>query len=94
MPETVQMVALHRLGGNGRGRPECFVTHETAQDMVDAGHADWNKKQKFITRTKLSKEMYKPAPSLKPNVRIMDAFVEGKPYAVAIINSWAYQHAA
>lgn len=94
MPSEVKMVALHRLGGDGRGKPEAFITPQTAQDMVDAGQARWNKKAKFITRTKLSAEMYRPAPSLKPNVRTMDAFVEGQQNAVAIINAYKYKSAA
>jgi hypothetical protein len=92
--EAVKMVALHKLGGNGRGKPEAFVTPEMAQDLVDAGQAEWNKKMKFITRTKLSAEMFRPAPSLKPNIMTMDKFVEGDTNAVAIIESWRYTYAA
>ena len=94
MPSEVKMVALHRLGSDGRGKPEAFVTPEIAQDLVDAGQANWNKKAKFITRTKLSAEMYRPAPSLKPNIRTMDSFVEGDVHAVAIIESYKFKMAA
>jgi hypothetical protein len=38
--------------------------------------------------------MHKPAPSLSPNIRVMDAYIEGKPHAVAIIESYAHRYAA
>lgn len=92
--EAVQMIALHRLGSNGRGKPECFVTYDTAKDMVDAGQADWSKKATYITRKKLNAEMHKPAPSLSPNIRVMDAYCEGRPHAVAIIEAYRHSYAA
>lgn len=94
MSETVKMFAVHPLGGNGRGKPECFVTYDTAKDMVDAGQAKWSKNFKHIIRTKLRAEMHRPAPSLCPTLRIIDAYVEGKPHAVAIIEAYAHKYAA
>lgn len=88
MPESVKMFAVHRLGGNGRGKPECFVTLQDAVDMVNVGVAEWSKSFKYLTRTKLSAEMYRAAASLKPNVRTMDKFVEGDAHAVAIVEAY------
>jgi hypothetical protein len=61
-----------------------------ALELETDGCAEFNKKRTVLIMKRLESEMYRPAPSLKPNVRTMDAFVEGKPYAVAIINSWAF----
>jgi hypothetical protein len=94
MSETVKMCAVHPLGGNGRGKPECFITYETAREMVDAGQAKWSKNYKHIIRTKLRAEMHKPAPSLSPNIRVMDQYIEGKPHAVAIIDAYKHRYAA
>jgi hypothetical protein len=62
--------------------------------MVEAGQAEWSKKVTYITRKKLSAEMHKPAPSLSPNIRVMDAYLEGKPHAVAIIDAYRHKYAA
>ena len=94
MSQIVQMVACHYANRSGRGKAALFVPYETAREMVDARLAVWGKGAKYINLTKTEAGMYHPAPSLKPNIRTMDAFVEGKPHAVAIINAYAYRYAA
>jgi hypothetical protein len=37
---------------------------------------------------KLAPPRLECAPSLRPNERMMDAYIERKPYAVAVIGSW------
>jgi len=94
MPETVKMVAVFPVNSNGRGKADAFVTYETAREMVDARLATWSKGCKYLKLAKKTNEMFKTAPSLKPNVRIMDDYCEGKPYAVEIIESYKFKLAA
>jgi len=88
MPE-IQMVPVHYANRSGRGKAAYFLPYETAREMVDARLAIWEpKKARYINLTKSEPQMHKPAPSLKPNIRTMDAYVEGKMHAVAIIDAW------
>lgn len=94
MSSVVQMVAVHACNKSGRGKPEFFLPYEAARDLVDARMAKWNKKGTFINLLKVTAEMHKSARSLKPNQQTMDDYCEGKPYAIAIIESYKFKLAA
>jgi hypothetical protein len=88
------MFAVHYANRSGRGKAAFFLTYEAARDLVDARMAVWSKGAKYLNLTKTEAEMPKPAPSLSPTVRTMDAYCEGKPHAVAIIEAYRHQYAA
>jgi hypothetical protein len=94
MPETVKMVAVHYANRSGRGKAAFFLPYEAARDLVDARMAVWSKGAKYLNLTKTEAEMPKPAPSLSPNIRIMEAYVDRKPYAVSIIEAYKHRYAA
>jgi len=92
---AIKMIAVYPVNSNGRGKAEMFVTRDTAIEMVDARLATWgNKKFSYIKLVKKIAEIHRPAPSLSPNVRVMDRFVEGEPNAVAIIDAYKHKYAA
>lgn len=92
MPEAVQMVAVHYANRSGRGKAAFFLNYEAAKDLVDARMAKWSKGAKYLNLIKTEAELPKPARSLCPTPGIMDAFVEGNPDAVAIIESYKFKY--
>jgi hypothetical protein len=90
MPERV-MIPVYSENESRRKPAKITLLREKCQELYDAGLARWNSpKQTVLIMKKLDAEMYRPAPSLNPNEKVMDDFVIGKPYAVAIIESWAF----
>jgi hypothetical protein len=83
------MVIVRNVNESKRTPPKQFMARESAEDLYAAGLATWNDKRSVLTLKKKSAEMYKTARSLKPNLRVMEDFVMGKPYAIAIIEKWA-----
>jgi len=88
--------ALHYAEArNGRGVPECFLSPEAAQDMLDTKQAEWGnpKKMTWLRMKKTKNEIPKTARSLKPG-ECMDGYVEGNARDVAIIEAWRFTWAA
>lgn len=91
MPKTVQMVPVHHVGGNGRGKAELFVTYETAREMVDARLATWGKKAKYICLTVKKAEMSRPARSLTMGLSVMEGCAEGNESDMAMRDAWRFK---
>jgi hypothetical protein len=81
---------------DGRGIPECFLPAETVYAMIEAGQAEWGnpKKMNWVRFRKIKNEIPKTARSLKPGLSVMDGYVMGDTFDVAIIESWRWKYAA
>ncbi len=85
----IDWVIVRSTNESKRTPPKTFLPRSAAQELYDAGLATWNNRATVLTMKKIEAEMWRPAPSLKPNERVMSDFVLGKSYAVAIMESWA-----
>jgi len=88
MPTILKMIAVHHANKSGRGQAACFVSVDSAREMVEAGLAVWNKKATFINLTKTEAGITPAARSLKPGLSVMDGYVMGEPRDVAIIEAY------
>lgn len=90
MAAKVDYVPVYSINESRREKAKASIPRTEAEAYVADGIAKWNKKQTVLIMQKLDFQMASVAPSLKPNIRVMDAYVEGKPHAVAIINSYKF----
>lgn len=95
MAAKVDYVPVYSINESRREKAKSSIPRTEAEAYVADGVAKWNNpKQTVLIMQRLDFQIPGVAPSLKPNIRIMDAYVEGKPHAVAIINSYRYKFAA
>lgn len=89
MPPLVRMIAVHYRGKSGRGEAACFVTESSANDMIEAGQAEWgNKKMSFLTLTKTEASMTASQPSCRMDEAIVFANACGDEAAMALVAGW------
>lgn len=88
MPTVMRMIAVHHANKSGRGQAACFVTLDSAREMVEAGLALWNKKATFINLRKTEASVTPTAASLKMGADIMHLNACGDVRAMALVAGW------
>lgn len=98
MPETavVEMVPVYYANRKaGRGRADAFISREQAREFKELGLGDWaNKKCACFVLNRKESELPHTQPSCSMGPRIIQANAEGKAWAAALLEGWAYQYAA
>jgi hypothetical protein len=90
---SLEFVIVRNVNESKRSAPKTFMTRDSAEELYEAGLATWNTKHTALTLKTVSATMVL-AQSLKPGARVIFAYTEGKPHAVAIINAYRHRYAA